>query len=411
MKFKSIRDTLLIALIFVAILSLIVSQIYIGINRANSTEDALLYSARRSLSFTGVIVRDETIVYTPFSVGSGVLDYTVSDGSRLSNKTVIANVYDSYDQIYYRYRIEQLKNYIALLESAQSRGTTDYAQPEFLTAQIVESYKELLLNMAQGDLAQVYDESDDMLRLMSIFNVSTNVEMDYSTKIEELKQELSVCNAALKDPIATVKSDETGYFTSSFDGYEAYLTTGRISSLTVDDILGIIENPTKITSEYDNAIGKVFSEYSWKMVGIINTADRYFVNENLVFSFASSNARHTVTVESITPTGNGNEAIIVLSCEELDSEIASSRIQEADLVFNEYTGLRVPREAIRFVNDVKGVYVIVGERTEFKKLDVIFEGDDYVLSANISDDDFLNLYDRIILEPIENTGNAEVSDS
>ena len=147
------------------------------------------------------------------------------------------------------------------------------------------------------------------------------------------------------------------------------------------------------------------------MVGIINTADRYFVNEKLVFSFASSNARHTVTVESITPTGNGNEAIIVLSCEELDSEIASSRIQEADLVLNEYTGLRVPREAIRFVNDVKGVYVIVGERTEFKKLDVIYEGDDYVLSANISDDDFLNLYDRIILEPIENTGNAEASDS
>lgn len=411
MKFKSIRDTLLIALIFVAILSLIVSQIYIGINHANSTEDALLYSARRSLSFTGVIVRDETIVYTPFSVGSGVLDYTVSDGSRLSNKTVIANVYDSYDQIYYRYRIEQLKNDIALLERAQSRGTTDYAQPEFLTAQIVESYKELLLNMAQGDLAQVYDESDDMLRLMSIFNVSTNVEMDYSTKIEELKQELSVCNAALKDPIATVKSGETGYFTSSFDGYEAYLTTDNISSLTVDDILGIIENPTKVTSEYDNAIGKVFSRYSWKMVGIIDTADRYFVNEKLVFSFASSNARHTVTVESITPTGNGNEAIIVLSCEELDSEIASSRIQEADLVFNEYTGLRVPREAIRFVNDVKGVYVIVGERTEFKKLDVIYEGDDYVLSANISDDDFLNLYDRIILEPIENTGNAEASDS
>lgn len=411
MKFKSIRDTLLIALIFVAILSLIVSQIYIGINRANSTEDALLYSARRSLSFTGVIVRDETIVYTPFSVGSGVLDYTVSDGSRLSNKTVIANVYDSYDQIYYRYRIEQLKNDIALLESAQSRGTTDYAQPEFLTAQIVESYKELLLNMAQGDLEQVYDESDDMLRLMSIFNVSTNVEMDYSTRIEELKQELSVCNAALKDPIATVKSGETGYFTSSFDGYESFLTTDSISSLTVDNIKGIIENPTKITSEYDNAIGKVFSGYSWKMVGIINTADRYFVNEKLVFSFASSNARHTVTVESITPTGNGNEAIIVLSCEELDSEIASSRIQEADLVFNEYTGLRVPREAIRFVNDVKGVYVIVGERIEFKKLDVIYEGDDYVLSANISDDDFLNLYDRIILEPIENTGNAEASDS
>lgn len=411
MKYKSIRDTLLIALVFVAVLSLVVSQIYISINRANSTEDALLYSSRRSLSFTGIIVRDETVVYTPFSVGSGVLDYTVSDGSKLSNKTVIANVYDTYDQIYYRYRIEQLTKDIALLESAQSRGTTDYAQPEFLTEQIIESYKELLLNMAQGELSQVYSESDDMLRLMNIFNVSTNVEIDYSERINKLKQELSICNAALKDPITTVKSGATGYFTSSFDGYEAYLTMDTISELTVDDINRIIENPTNITAEYKNAIGKVFSDYSWKMIGIIDTSDRYFVNQKLTFSFASSNAEHTVTVESITPTGNGNEAIMILSCQELDSEIASSRVQEADIIFDEYIGLRVPREAIRFVDGVKGVYVIVGERTEFKKLDVIYEGDDYVLSANISDDDYLNLYDRIILEPIENTGNTESTDN
>ena len=119
------------------------------------------------------------------------------------------------------------------------------------------------------------------------------------------------------------------------------------------------------------------------------------------FVFTGSNNRHDVVVEAIYPTGNGNEAIIVLSCNELDEEIASSRVQDVELIFSEHTGLRIPREAIRFIDGVKGVYVTVGESTEFKMLDVIYEGDDFVLSKNTSKNDYVNLYDRIILDHIE----------
>lgn len=401
MKYKNLRDTLLIALIFIAILSILLSQIYININRSNTTEDAVLYTTKSTVSFTGIVVRDETVIYMPFSVGSGVIDYVVSDGMRLSKKSTIANVYDSYDQIYYRYRIEKLEADIALLEQAQNHGTTDYAQPEFISNQIVESYKELLNRVSEGDYLSAYDESNDMLKLMCIFNINTNVELDFTARIEKLNSELSVYKAALKNPITTVTSTETGYFTSSLDGYESELTLNDIYSLTANDINDIISNPSKVTSQYKNAVGKVFSDYAWKMVGIIDTPDRYFVNEKLRFTFSSSNTVHTALVESITPTGNGNEAIIIISCDELDSEIASLRVQEVNLIFEEFSGLKVSRSAIRFLNGEKGVYVNVGENIKFKKLDVIYEGDDYVLSKNVSDSDYLNLYDRIILEPIE----------
>ena len=135
-------------------------------------------------------------------------------------------------------------------------------------------------------------------------------------------------------------------------------------------------------------------------MGVINTADRYFVNETLKFSVDSSENTHDVYVESITPTGNGNEAIIVISCDELDSELARTRVADVELTFVEETGIRAPRVAIRFLNGEKGVYVMVGEKLEFKKLDVIYEGDDYVLSENTADDDYLNLYDRIVIDPI-----------
>ena len=67
-----------------------------------------------------------------------------------------------------------------------------------------------------------------------------------------------------------------------------------------------------------------------------------------------------------------------------------------------YEGIKVPRKAIRFNKDgEKGVYIKLGENIIFRKIDVIFEGDDYVISAANPDSDYLMLYDDIIVEGID----------
>ena len=87
------------------------------------------------------------------------------------------------------------------------------------------------------------------------------------------------------------------------------------------------------------------------------------------------------------------------------------RTAEVELIFSEETGIKVSRSAIRFVDGIKGVYVIEGELVEFKKLNVIYDGDDYVLSENTSDPEYLNLYDKILLEPLETVVNAQNTES
>ena len=74
----------------------------------------------------------------------------------------------------------------------------------------------------------------------------------------------------------------------------------------------------------------------------------------------------------------------------------------------------MPRSAIRFKEleetstnvltgeetttkvNYRGVYVMDGETVTFRKLDVIYEGDDYVLSSLNAGDGYLILYDSII---------------
>lgn len=399
MTYRRIRDTLLYILIFGCILAIVISQIYLLFSRESETEDAVEFTARSSISFTGVIVRNESLVYSQ-NASDGIINYLVEDGSRLSKQSNIATIYKSYDQIYYRYMIERLENELDVLESAQNRGTTEYVQPEFISSQISEMYKSVLSEIVSGDLTALDEDRRELLKLMCIYNVSSNVEDDYSERIAELNAELDGYQRALVNPIANISATDSGYFTSVVDGYESDISIDEIDSITTDKIREIISYPIKENVISSDVIGKVFSDYTWKLIGIINTDDRFFVNQSFDLMFSSLEKTYKGYVESITPTGNGNEAIIIVSCDEMDADIAGSRVLDAELLFGEYTGIKAPRSAVRFVNDQRGVYILEGEKMVFKKLDVIYEGNDFVLSRQGLDSDYLELYDRVLLDPV-----------
>ncbi|MCD7823795.1 MAG: hypothetical protein LUG86_07265 [Oscillospiraceae bacterium] len=412
MRFRRLRDLLIYAVILACIAAIVVSQIYLTLSSDSDTEDATLFTTSKTLSFTGVIVRDESLVYTSY-LGDGVLTYDIDDGSRVSNGSSIAKIYNSYSQIYNRHEIEKLEEEIEALEKAQDNGTTDYVQPEFISTQIAEQYKELISDIKTQDFENLNSERVQLLKLMCILNVSSNVESDYTDRISVLTERLNALEVSLVNAVATVSASSSGYFTSVVDGYESDLTTDGISELTVDDINSIISSPQKNTTMSSNVIGKLFSDYKWQMVGVIYTDDRYFVNESFDLTFTSVGKTYTVTVDSITATGNGNEAIIVLSCDQMDETVAASRVVDVEILFGTYSGIKVSRSAIRFQNGQKGVYVVSGGQTEFRLINVIYEGDDYVLSEVTSDDGYLTLYDSVLLDPVSTTegqSSSEASD-
>ncbi|MCD7889573.1 MAG: hypothetical protein LUG23_06645 [Oscillospiraceae bacterium] len=410
MRFRRLRDFLIYVVIFGCIFAIVLSQIYLTMSADSDTEDATLFTTSKTLSFTGVIVRDESLVYTSY-LGDGVLTYDIGDGSRVSNGSSIAKIYNSYTQIYNRHEIEKLEEEIEALEKAQDNGTTDYVQPEFISTQISEQYKEIIADIKTQNFEDLNSERVDLLKLMCILNVSSNVEEDYTDRISVLTERLNSLEVSLVNAVATVTASSSGYFTSVVDGYESDLTTDGISDLTVDDIKSIIASPQKDTTISSNVIGKLFSDYKWSMVGVIYTDDRYFVNESFELTFTSVGKTYDVTVESITATGNGNEAIIVLSCDQMDETVAASRVVDVEILFGTYSGIKVSRSAIRFQNGQKGVYVVSGGQTEFRLIDVIYEGDDYVLSAVTTEDGYLTLYDSVLLDPVSTTEGQSASES
>ena len=400
---KSLTTKILVGVMSLLVLATVGSQIYYRVNDKHDTEEAVLCNINENIPFKGVIVRDEKVV--TYS-GSGVLDYLYPDGSKISVNSPIAEVYSSEEAISAKRKSERINEQISDLERAQNPGTTNYVQPETLKTKIDNEYRQLLTYSQKGDYSSLHKTKSDMSVVMNIYNIITDTSENYNDKISALQSQSAQLDKQ-SVMIDTVNAAETGYFVSYCDGYEDKLTLDSIDSLSQQDIQEITdaENEQSVPT---GAIGKMFDDYSCRIIGVVDADKRIIEGDTLQIMFSTSNNIYDVDVESVKPAEDEDKCIIVLSCDRLDDVLVKSRVQSIELIFEEYQGIKVPRKAIRFQGEQKGVYVILGNEITFKKIDVIYEGDDFVVSKNTSDEEYLLLYDQILLEVVS---NKDVSDS
>lgn len=359
------------------------------------TETAVIYSSAEKVTFQGVYIRNETVINS--STG-GVLSYTCSDGSKVANGSVVAYAYQSDSDILVNQQIEQLREEAELLESAQNPGITDAIEPSFIAKWIDEQYQTIAFLIAENDLETLASERKKLQKLMDIYQIVINEETDYNDAIESVNARIDELEKKQKQPSGTVTVDNAGYFIGYTDGFENKLSPDSIDSLTVDDIKNIIAESRK--EKNSGAVGKIVDGYEWKMVGIVDPqATDFRVGSEVTVKFASTPDTVTAVIDDLIESDKPDESIIVLSCDEMTYNLVQRRAERVEIILNDYKGIKVPRDAIRFdSNNEKGVYILLGQKIAFKKIDPIYECDEYLLSQITSDSSYVGVYDDIITE-------------
>lgn len=392
----TITAKILVFLLSVFVLIIVAHQVTLLFDDSYETETATLYSSAEKVSFKGIYVRNETVVK---SSTNGVLSYPELDGNKIAKDSVVAYVYKSAEDIYINQRIEALNQEVELLEKEQNPGTTAVVRPEFISALIEEKYQTITSLIARNDLSQLAEERKNFQSLLGIYQIIIGEETDYSDRIDRLNKEIEELEKKKSQPIDVITVPDSGYFISYADGYENVLSPDKLSGITVDKVKEIIENDgydsTKVSK---NAVGKIVNGYEWKLIGLINENDAFFrTGQDVTVKLSSTPDTVNAVIEDIIESEDSNESIIVLSCEKLNYNLVQCRTERVELILNDYSGIKVPREAIRFnKNNEKGVYILQGQKIAFKKLDVIYECDDYLLSKINSDTGYISVYDDII---------------
>lgn len=395
---NTVTVKILVFFLSVFIMITVFSQFTLMFEDDYKTETAVTYSSAEVIPFKGICIRDEKVITYN---GSGVLSYPNPDGSRIAKNSVVAYVYDSEDSIYINQKIKKLNDEIDLLENAQSPGTTEAAQQEFISSLITEKYQQMTSLSAKEDYSELLEERNNFLSLMNIYKIILKEESSYNDRIGVLENEIVSLESKQRQPKDTITVEDAGYFVSYTDGFEDKLSLENINDISVDTIKAVVADDNKsIMHGSSTKVGKIISGYKWKMIGAVSSSYTN-IQPGLKVRIRFSSTPDTIeaVVESIEPTEDGTENVIIISCDKLTYDFVQHRVEKAELVLNDYEGIKVSRDAIRFNSaNEKGVYILLGQRVSFRKVDVIYENDKYILSRITTDKGFVSMYDDIIVD-------------
>ncbi|MCM1357669.1 MAG: hypothetical protein NC205_03675 [Prevotella sp.] len=409
---KFLRNAVVILFVFI-----FVSILYNYFNNKEiPTESAIMAEATSSGRIKGVFIRDEQVIRYS---GNGVLSYNVSDGGKLGMGSIIAQAYLDDTQITINRQIEELERELAILQKIQNPGTLESAQPLSLSANIEENYRNFIYCRDMKDYDAIKSDLDNLVVQMSTYQIITNEVTDFKQQIEDIENELTQLKQQSVQSVEVILSERPAYFASYCDGFEELLTKENVKKLTIQQL----ESITDVKSNDNTVVGKLIDDYSWYLAGIIdNSHHDYEVGKWVKLRFEASADTYNAEITNVYDEGNPEQSIIVLSCSQFSQELVQHRCENVEIIRGDFRGLKVPREAIRFMDmteeiteelngvevtreettNCKGVNILKGEQTEFKKIDVIYEGSDYVLSAvHDGDSSYLSLYDDIMIEGVE----------
>ena len=121
-------------------------------------------------------------------------------------------------------------------------------------------------------------------------------------------------------------------------------------------------------------------------------AERLQVGQELTVNFTQASMESKVTVHSINHQGNSDTALLVMEGTEFSSEMVSMREQPIEIIIATYTGLKVPKSAVRVQEQTDSD----GKTTQIPEL---FEADDYyVVEQSATNSDMLVERDQVIVQ-------------
>ncbi len=355
------------------------------------TVTAIEYEAGAGCYTTGFVVRREVPVKSRYEITA----LMVSEGDRVSSGQSIATGYDSEDAQSRQDRIDQLEHELEQLDYARAYSSDATGQAE-LEADLESHLQAVSRALARHDMNTVEDRSAAIKGLV-LRHASSDRELEALTqRITALQGELQSLSAQAGSDTQPVTALQSGYFSGTVDGYEGLLTPDTLKALTVEQLDNM--EPEEIG---EGAIGKLITSSTWYY---ITTVDEELVQDvrrgkTLPVSFVSAfYDALPMTVEHLSEPQDGRQ-VLILSCDRYLQDVTLLREQSADIVFTSYSGLRVPKEAIRVdENRRTGLYVLEAGAAEWKYVDLLHDnGESYVVKLDKSSTDNLWPGDEIIL--------------
>lgn len=380
-------------LLFLLAAAYIIVQLYVILGREYKTEIAVLYTMADSVELPGFVMFDAINV-----PGEGNLGYLVEDGERVSEGAVIAEKYTDDSQSAAREQLIRLQNNIDLLTKSQNSAGSDLT---LLTTQTKTALYNLLDQLDTASYSGMLDAESEFLLAQNRLQISTGQTSGFQSTIAELEAERDTVAAQLEG-LETITAEENGYFISAASAMPLDLEEQTLADATPAQIQELLDQG--VATSTASLAGRIVEGFSWRFYTVCDqdTAERFDGVTNVRISIPGKEETPLdATVSSVELDEESGLAKIVIECQTINSDVLRLGQETAKIDLQTYQGLRIDKDALHIVDGEKGVYVKYGDLQRFRKIQILYEDDTYMLvpsDGSVGGDSEVRLYDEVIVE-------------
>ena len=356
--------------VLAAVLLYFAVQLYNYLSDPVSTTLVTEGQAEDTISLNGWLLRDEEVL----PAQSGTLSRERQEGQRVGVGQVLATVYADDGALQTVSQIETLELQLQQLQFA----LTSYLDPDAalkLDTSITGDILALRQTLTGGDYTAADSDIAQLKAAVLKRDHPYTSQEEIETEIKAVEGQISSLKASLSGA-ATITAKAAGTYSAVCDGYESVLTPAGLGDLTPSALDSL--TPGENTAN----VGKLIYSNTWYYAAAVAEEEA-----QRIAACGSVSLRLTkgvtddiaAAVHSVGPAENGR-CVVVLSCREYLAETTQLRHQTAQIVLHSHTGLRLPSVCLRQSDDGKlGVYCVQGSFPQFKPVEMVYQGDDYVL--------------------------------
>ena len=389
---------ILVLFIFCYSIHLVISAVNLGV------ETTVAYRVTRSetINTQCFVIRDEDFLKS--STG-GVRVSFVDNGQRIAKNDTVSIVFDSQADASAYLKMNELKKDIAHYEALQGKSDVNTFDVDTISKKINIELYNYLDCLDSGDYSGAVEAAELYRNTVTHKQISVGAELDVSDKLNSLKEQYNEL-AKTQYSFTEIKADSSGYYINNADGYEKTINYNEVDNLTVDDIKASLKSNADTIP--DDVVGRAVSSFKWYIACVVDKQDTIDLSYSKTYyiNFPKSGIKRLPVKLHKLGERSSDEVMLIFSCDIMNENLAALRIENAEIIINEYTGFEIPTEAIRTdENNQPGVYVIRGHIVGYRKIKVVKAFGDVTLVDRPDDKEitsgFIRLHDRVINEGVD----------
>lgn len=390
-------DIVAIILVLALIGGYIFYGCYSALNVDVETITAVKSTVYEAIDAQALVIRDE---HTVSGSSGGVTVASVNNGEKVKAGGNIAMVFSSEEDATKYSSAQELQNQLSYYEELETQASGTVTDVEQIDSDILSDVNSYIRAGGNGRYDSLLEYSDDLNERFIRRQLTIGEKIDFSQVKSDIKNQLDEINVSTCSPVDYLTTEESGIFSSYTDGFESIVDYSKATEIDAATLKSCIEKVSESGND-SSSFGKLITSYEWYFCCVVPSKDTAKISDGDTLNVTLKSSDDILKCQVITgadPDLNTEETVLVLRCSDMNSRIASMRLEDIEIRYSEYEGFKIPASAVHVDdNGEKFVYALISNTVEKRSGEIIYSTKDYVVFGyDAQNSDSIRYYDQII---------------